>query len=339
MFITFYDSNFNAISDNSSLVVESYDLKRRAYDLNEFTAVCEPIDLTTDPFFAVLREPTQDGSYYTMLAPIVTRNAENKSEVVARDLLGVFNTEVLIDFSSQSFSSVAEYLDFIFNAWKNFDESGFDNVVFNTDEITITATVYAPTEKGVYNIKEVLNRAFLTYNIYIKGAINLKTETLVFTAKNNAENTVKIKLEEFGIIDFNKTQPSVNTAIAFNENYSVRHDWYLLKSGAITGTAGLRDVFPSSAKVIVEENIADADFESISLLAENRYQEKINIDTKFDKDRLEDIDFGNDFDVYYKNAFYKTLPLGEIHENYDRGMIKNKILVLGYAPNEFIQLI
>ena len=347
MFLTFYDRNFEAISDNSSLNIESFKLIRRAYDLNEFSGTCEPISLNIEPMFATMKQ--NDGThYYDLLRPIITKDKQNKGSIVARDLFGVFNTECVIDFSRFAGSTLREYLQFIFKSWQEWDKSGFEKVTLNLDQITTNEELFRPTEKAVYNIKDLLSKALSFYNLYIDSYINMRTKTLEFTMKPNNANTVNIRLEDFGIEDFAKYEPAVNTAIVFAErnNGIIRHDWFLLRSGEITTNSFLRDIYPTSSKIFdvdgeektdeeFSQLINESDFEAVTELAENRYQESIPIESSRDPDRLNNIYFDTNFRIYYQNKEYRTLPLGEIEEN---GTI-NKILRIGFKPIDFIQVV
>lgn len=333
MIITFYDHNFRALTDNSSLNIESYRLIRRAYDLNEFSCICEPINLDIEPMFAIMKD--NDGTpYYDMLRPVIRRDSTGKSNVVARDLYGIFNTQCVIDMRVTK-STVKEYLKYIFDSWKAWDISGFDKVELNLDSVTTKADVFQPTEKAVYNVKELLSKAMATYELYIESEIDMRNKALRFKILPNNIDTIRIKLEDFGIEDFAKYEPEINTAIGMNEALDVRHNWYLTQSGAITTNSELRDIFPTASQIIVNEDVNASDFEAVSLLAENRYQESIEINIVKDFERLQGVYFDTNFEIWYNNSKYKILPLGEIQEDGTR----NKILRIGFKPTELIQII
>lgn len=332
MFITLYDHNFRVISNNSSLTVGNYLLSRRAYDLNEFSAICEPIELTATPMFATLK--TNEGDrYYDMLAPLILRESDGKSKIVARDLYAVYNTECVIDFTVQ-LHDVREFMQYIYNAWKAFDISGF-NVNLDLTSVTIEDPLYQPTEKAIYNVMDLFSKTMRFYGLYMSSEINMYTKTLDFKVRSQKENTRKIKLEEFGIFDFGKYQPEVNTAIAMDTGLNIRHNWYLLQNGSITTQSALRDIFPTSTRILTADDINQADFDAVGLLAENRYQEEIPVNIVYDYDRLSTIDFNTSFEVYYNGKYYKTLPIGEITDD----GTKNRIIKLGYLPLDLIQLI
>ena len=333
MFISFYDKDFNTVDNNSSLSVESYDLSRRSYDLNTFSCTCEPIDLTVEPMFAVMRD-NKGKKYYDCLQPIYTRDKSGKGTVEARDLKAVFNTEAIIDFSATQVT-VKTLLDYIFTAWKNSANSGFANVQFVTDSISdVGGEVYQPTEKKAYNVLDLFGQLMAYYELYFEGEIDIKTKTLKFTVRKSKETTVKIKLEEYGITDFAKAYPETNMVTAATSDFSTTKKWFLLQSGQITDKENLQDIFPTSGKVITAETIAEANTEAILELAENRNQESIEI-TVTPNDRNYNIDFNTSVVVYYAGKEYKTLPIGEISE--DEGTEKK--ITLGYKPVELIQLI
>lgn len=334
MIITFYDKDFNALADNSSLNIElPYTLVRRAYDLNEFSCTCEPISLDIEPMFATMKN--NDGTrYYDMLRPIIKKDSEGQSTVIARDLYGIFNTECVIDMTVKK-STVKEYLQYIFDSWKAWDKSGFENVSLNLDLVTTSAELIKPMEKSVYNVKDLFSKAMAYYDLFIDSEIDMRNKTLKFKIAPNNLNTLRIRLEDFGIEDFAKYEPNINTAIAMNEDFTIRHNWFLLQNGAITTNSTLRNIFPTSAKIFTNEDVNEADFEAVMELAENRYQETIEINIVKDYDRLKDISFDTNFEIYYNGLKYKILPLGEIEEDGTR----NRILRIGFKPVDFIQII
>lgn len=333
MFISFYDKDFNTVDNNSSLSVESYDLSRRSYDLNTFSCVCEPIDLTVEPMFAVIRD-NKGKKYYDCLQPIYARDKSGKGTVEARDLKAVFNTEVIIDFSATQVT-VKALLDYIFTSWKNGANSGFANVQFLTDSISdVGGEVYQPTEKKAYNVLDLFGQLMAYYELYFEGEIDIKTKTLKFTVRKSKETTVKIKLEEYGITDFAKSYPETNMITAATSDFSTTKKWFLLQSGQITDNEALQDLFPTSGKVVTAETIDEANVEAILELAENRNQESIEI-TVMPNDRNYNIDFNTSVVVYYNGKEYKTLPIGEISES----EATEKKITLGYKPVELIQLI
>lgn len=334
MFITFYDKNFNSISDNSSLTIDKFNLARRSYDLNNFTCICEPIDLSVEPMFAIVRDEV-GRKYYDMLQPIVTRNKNNKSEIIARDLKGIFNTEVIIDSSVQNFTNVAEMFTYIYTQWLNFLPSGITNIIFDVSNILdMTETPLNPSKKKKYNICELFRQLMSYYNLYMDSSIDIKTKTIKFAIRKSNETIKRLVLEEYGIYDFNKSKPKINTVIASNSNLLINKVWYLLENGNITDNGFMQDLFPTSSQVIQKDTVNEANVDAVILLANQRHQEAIKLDLT-EIDRIYNVDFNTSFNVYYKGEFYKTLPIGEIDENEKN----EKKIILGYKPVDFVQIV
>ena len=332
MFISLYDRNFRTISTNSTINVDNYKIIKRAYDLNEFSAVCGSILLTAEPMFAILKTNEGD-SYYDLLAPLIIREDNGISRIIGRDLFSIFNTECVVDFTTKQ-TSAKNLIEHIFDTWQAFDISGF-NVKIDVNSVTTTDAVYQPSDKNIYNIKDLFSKSMKNYGLFYEGKINLQTRTLDFTIKTQTEQVRKIRLEDFNVNNFEKYQPAINTAIGMDTELTIRHNWYLLQNNAITTLSALRDIFPTNTKIFIADDVNQADFEAVSGLAENRFQESIIINIVYDYDRLKDVGFNTSFEIYYQNKYYKTLPIGEI---IDDGT-KNKILKIGNLPIDFIQII
>ena len=360
MILTLYDENFNALLDNSSLVIERGSMKliNRAYDLNSFSCMCEAVSIDIEPMFAIVKENT--GEYkYGMLKPLMTRDIKNKSNVIAKDLFYIFDTDVLINMPLFYGTTLKSLFSFIFNAWKNFDDSGFENVTldlnFNEQGSTFQ-NIYRPMEHKVYNVRELIGSLLAYYGLHIISEIRLATKELYFLIESSSQNIVNIRLEDFGINGFEKTDPAINTAIITSDRIGFDpKKWYLLKSGEITDNVELRDLFPTRTKAVHIEGkemntneflaaITKANFEAVTALAENRYQESIELNVARSPNRLNYIYIGSQrrnlffetsFSIYYKGQPYKVLPIGEIEED----DIGNKVIRLGYKPLDFMQII
>lgn len=326
MFITFYDSDFNAIKNNSSLKIEKYSLKKRSYDLNDLELICEPIDLDTEPMFAAIKTDTGT-TIYDCLAPIITRNPkDNKSRVIARDLKGLLNSEIVFD-GTKKYNTIAEFLNAVFDTWQNFSNTGLRYPQLDTSKIDgMQGEVYQPTEKKVYNAWDIFKQAMAVYNLHLNAKIDYYYNRIVFTIERNDEHITKIKLEDYGIVDFNKTQPKINTAVVVNDQMITQKTWHLLQDGTISENT--MDIIPASVKVF------NNDTDAVLCLAENRNQEAIDIKLT-EQDRLYGIDFTTSVMLYYKGKKYKQLPIGEIEYN-NKGQ---KRITLGSKPLDFIQIV
>lgn len=337
MYITFYNEDFKPLSDNSSLAIETFSLSKRAYDLNEFTCVCEPIDLKVYPFFAVIRNDKGKDWYYC-LAPIVTRTSDNKSQVVARDLKGLLNSECFLPpghFYGKN--QLKNYIDDIFTAWKSTDYYGFNKITFDTSDLAnyeAPEAIFAPGEAGFYNAFELLKKAMAYYEIYIDTKIDIATQTLTFIVKRNGEKLENVHLEDYGIVEFNKSAPAFTIAVASTNDFTIQEKWYLDDDGEITGTGSSEMVLPSCVKSFLADTIDSARVEAILALAEERNQEAIELEVS-ENDRLYDIGFDTRINVYYNKTYYDTLPIGQITDN-EKGERK---ITLGYKPVDLVQIL
>lgn len=337
MYITFYNEDFKPLSDNSSLAIETFSLSKRAYDLNEFTCVCEPIDLKVYPFFAVIRNDKGKDWYYC-LAPIVTRTSDNKSQVVARDLKGLLNSECFLpERGIYNKDRLKYYIDDIFTAWKNTDFYGFAKITFDTSDLAnyeAPEAIFAPLEAGFYNAFELLKKAMAYYEIYIDTKIDIATQTLTFIVKRNGEKLENVHLEDYGIVEFNKSAPAFTIAVASTNDFTIQEKWYLNSDGEIQGSGSSEMVLPSCVKSFLADTIDSARVEAILALAEERNQEAIELEVS-KNDRLYDIGFDTRINVYYNKTYYDTLPIGQITDN-EKGERK---ITLGYKPVDLVQIL
>lgn len=337
MYITFYSNDFQPQSDNSSLVIETFSLSKRAYDLNEFTCVCEPIDFNVQPFFAVIRSDKGKDWYYC-LAPIVTRTSDNKSQVVARDLKGLLNSECFLPpghFYGKN--QLKNYIDDIFTAWKSTDYYGFNKITFDTSDLAnyeAPEAIFAPREAGFYNAFELLKKAMAYYEIYIDTKIDIATQTLTFIVKRNGETIENVHLEDYGIVEFNRSAPAFTIAVASTNDFTIQEKWYLNYDGEITGSGSSEMVLPSCVKSFLADTIDSARVEAILALAEERNQEAIELEVS-KNDRLYDIGFDTRIFVYYNKRPYDILPIGQITDN-EKGERK---ITLGYKPVDLVQIL
>lgn len=337
MYITFYDRSFKAIGNNSSQIIESYSRTRRAYDFNEFSCVCEPLTIDAQPVFGVIRK--NDGYYdYAVLNPVVDIDKNNKAKVSCRDLKAVFNTEVLYDFSKFNGEKITDFLAYLFNEWHDFDNCGFAVEIDFADDCKNIEVIEntLPSHKDVYNTFDVMKKTFGVYDLFMSTKLDINGKKIVCHIGSTKKNIKNLNIDEYPN-SFGRVAADINTAIAYKDDYSESIRWYLLSDNSITLDASKRDIFPSRAKVFKSEHIEDASYDAIGELAENRFQEQIDINVyeTADYDRLRTVDFDTSFKVYSNGKFYKTLPIGEIIDNE-----KNEMTIkIGYKPINIIQLI
>lgn len=336
MYITFYDRNFKALADNSSQLIESYSRTRRAYDLNEFSCVCEPLTIDAQPVFGVIRK--NNGDYdYAVLNPVLDIDNNNKGNLSCRDLKAVFNTEILYNFAECNAENLQDFLVFLFNNWRMYDNCGFNvEIRFATTckDIKIIENTL-PIDKGIYNTFEVMKKIFSVYDLFMTTKLNIRGRRIVCNIGSTKGNIKNLNIDEYPNT-FGRVAADINTAIAYKEDYSQSIRWYLLSDNSITQDESKRDIFPSRAKIFKSSSLEEASYDAVGQLAENRYQDQIdiNIFESANFDRLRKVDFDTSFKVYSKGKFYKTLPIGEIIDNEKHEMT----IKIGYKPISLIQI-
>lgn len=336
MYITFYDRNFKALADNSSQLIENFSRTRRAYDFNEFNCTCEPLTIDAQPVFGVIRK--NNGDYdYAVLNPVIDIDKNNKGNVSCRDLKAVFNTEVLYDFKLFEGLNIAAFLLFLFDKWRDFDNCGFNveiNFADDCKNIKIIENTL-PADKGIYNTFEVVKKVFGIYDLYMTTSLDIRGHKIICFIGSTKRYLKNLNIDEYPNT-FGRVAADINTAIAYTNDYSESIRWYLLRNNKITQDLKNRDIFPSRAKIFISEKLEEASFNAIGELAENRYQEQIdiNIYDSVDYDRLRNVDFDTSFNIFSGGKYYKTLPIGEIIDN-DKNEMTIKI---GYKPISFIQI-
>lgn len=336
MYITFYDRNFKALADNSSQLIESFSRTRRAYDFNEFSCVCEPLTIDAQPVFGVIRK--NNGDYdYAVLNPVLDIDRNNKGNVSCRDLKAVFNTEVIYDFSSFSGGNIETFLTFLFKGWRDFDDCGFNVEIDFADDcknITVIENTL-PANKGIYNVFEVMKKIFGVYDLYMTARLDIRAKKIICHVGLTKHFVKIINIDEYPNT-FGRVAADINTAVAYKDDFSESIRWYLLSDNSITMDRSKRDIFPTRSKIFTSEKLEEASFDAVGELAENRYQDQIDINVyeSADYDRLRSVDFDTSFQIYCKGKFYKTLPIGEIIDNE-----KNEMTIkIGYKPISFIQI-
>ncbi len=333
MIVSFYDKNFKGLQNNASLVVakDSYSLIKRPVEMNTLTCTCEAFTEDIQPTFLVVQD-NKGGYVYGCLAGIPELNEDNQTEINGTDLKSMLSSDVILDTTANSYTTVNEYISYLFNEWKeqvNQDSFTVD-LVFNDNVDTITLTDLKPAieEKDVYNAYDELSQYLKYYNLYIEGSLDLVNKKVIFTIGRTMFRTLNIRLWEYGIKNYGKWVADVNECQGYYNNngtWQEGYKWILTSTNDITTTESLRDIYPIKRKVVVStESLAEANEESLTELLNSLYNE--NIELNADDILTSNANFETKFAVYVKKGqpLYKDLPCGELQ--YDStGLIKVQI--------------
>ena len=343
MIVSFYDKNFKGLQDNASLVVakDSYSLVKRPVEMNTISCVCEAFTEDIQPTFLVIQD-NKGGYIYGCLAGIPLLNEKNQTEINGTDLKSMLSSDVILDVTS--YITVNDYINYVFNQWKEqVNQDSFNvELIYNENVGTITMTDLKPstTEKDVYNAYDEIAKYLKFYNLYIDSKIDLINKKVIFTIgvtmwKNKNLN---IRLSDYGIKNYGKWVADINECQGYYNNNGTWTDgykWILTSNNKITTTESLRDIYPIKRKVIINtESLNKANEESLTELLNSLYNE--NIELNADDILTDNASFETKFSIYLKKGqgIYKELPCGELHYNAN-GLTKVQI-GYRYSGVEFI---
>ena len=333
MIASFYDKNFKGLQNNASLVIakDSYSLIKRPVEMNSLSCVCEPFTEDIQPTFLIIQD--NKGSYvYGCLAGIPLLNEDNQTEINGTDLKSMLSSDVILDTTANDYTTVNDYITYLFNQWKEqVNQNSFNvELVFNENVDTMDLTDLTPAieEKDVYNAYDELAQYLKYYDLYIEGSIDLINKKVIFTIGRTMFRPLNIRLWEYGIRNYGKWVADTNEAQGYYNNngtWKAGYKWILTSTNDITTNESLRDIYPIKRTLVVStESLAEANEESLTKLLDSLYNE--NIELNADDILQANANFETKFGIYLKQGGgkYKDLPCGELH--YDAtGLIKVQI--------------
>ena len=341
MIVSFYDKNFKGLQDNASLVVakDSYSLVKRPVEMNTISCVCEAFTEDIQPTFLVIQD-NKGGYIYGCLAGIPLLNEKNQTEINGTDLKSMLSSDVILDVTS--YITVNDYINYVFNQWKEqVNQDSFNvELIYNENVGTITMTDLKPsaTEKDVYNAYNEIAQYLKFYDLYLDSSIDLVNKKVIFTIGRTMFKNLNIRLSDYGVKNYGKWIADTNECQGYYNNngtWNTGYKWILTSNNKITTTESLRDIYPIKRKVIVNtESIAKANEESLTELLNSLYNE--NIELNADDILTDNASFETKFSIYLKKGqgLYKELPCGELHYNAN-GLTKVQI-GYRYSGVEFI---
>ena len=339
MFVTFYDENFNALQDNSSLNVSKFTIKRKAVDFDDFNFVSQPFLVNVNPCFVVLKD--DNGRLkYSAFAGIPQLNKDNQTECQCSDLKTIFNNNIVASFGAYDY--LDEYFSAVLTAFNlQVLQGSFSLVVDLTAINTIAISDLIPsTDLKVYNVWTDCILPYLKfYDCYLTCDLSIKNKTINVYVKKIDTETKVLRAWEYGLKNIGKWISSINetqAVVSVSGSLTYGDKFILLKNNSITTTASLRDLYPIKNTIILKETtdseeltnlLNEANQEALEKIVNGRYNESIEI-TNAD---FEDVDFGTSFNVYTeRGVFYKKLPVGIILETQE----ETKTITVGYKVDD-----
>lgn len=241
MIASFYDKNFKGLQNNASLVIskDSYSLVKRPVEMNTITCTCEAFTEDIQPTFLIIQD-NKGGYVYGCLAGIPLLNEDNQTEINGTDLKSMLSSDVILDTTANSYTTVNDYITYIFNQWKEqVNQNSFNvELVFNETVETINLTDLKPAieEKDVYNAYDELSQYLKYYNLYTEGSVDLVNKKVVFTIGRTMFRNLRIRLWEYGIKNYGKWVADTNEAQGYYNNngtWTPGYKWILRTNNTI----------------------------------------------------------------------------------------------------------
>lgn len=349
MYFVLYDRFLKSIGE--TYILESWNRTQRAIDFDEMKIVGEQIPYSANPAIVVVNDK-QGHQLFSGLASTPSLDEKNKkSSLTLKDYLTLFNSEIFVLSNSLQAYYVGDFLSFLLNSFNQQIKTGLDlSIEFDVEDIkdvVIDESIEFPFKNKTISTSaySLILDMITYYDLYCTSKLDLYRKTLTFKFGKAKKNRESIKLADFGFDFIEKSFGDYNRARVFNFNNTgskVLYEYGLTTENSVIpitdGTDLNKLVYPAKYKNFVAEEVSkqnDARYDAVMGLAQNRYQENIDLDAqKYSSIKdLTKVDFSYTVDVYLKDGKYRSLPVGEIETD-----SKGKYIVkLGYRVQELTQ--
>jgi hypothetical protein len=328
MYISLFDINQNHITNVSNV---SYNLTRRAFDADTFTVSGFTEDNVLNSKIMVLNDEN-DNDVYSCLVDNLTIDSNNIVTLKGLDFKRLLESDALITFPGVK---LYEIINTSVESIINNDDTAFQKIPFKYnyttfDDDTILFGDFTDIQK-VVNARKFISPYLKYYNIreVYKYYESTREIELTFIRGGGAIN---ITLDDFDVTK-TTTSSTINKCVAGLEirtdgegiiNHLPKQYYFLTASNNIVESSinQLLDdrLYPVVEKHFYKEFLADAQFEAIKTLAENRFVDNIILN---ETSQIYPIDFTKldllqNINIYISGFFYKTLPISEITQNYTK---------------------
>lgn len=335
MIVNFFDKDFNPLTDNSSLNVESFELVRMAVDIDTFTCTCQSHSIKINPFFITLED--NHGRYvYGALAGLPANiKRSNKTDIIAADLKTLFKGDVVADFTTSTFTNLKGYIQklfSIFSAQLVQETFPFDYDLTDIETLPIDMLVIKTDKAFKTDLWALISEVLLYNDCYIESRIQLyETEErnrngqlitipkgIHFRIARNDIFPKSIILTDYNVEDFAKRVSPTNEFVAYDKDLiEIQAVYYLKENNKFTTNKNERDLFPVKRKIFASENSKG---EALLALFENRYQENIsiNLNRRFEEMEVSGILREIENKEYYFDTLLTIYPKAEYDEGGNR---------------------
>jgi hypothetical protein len=317
-----YNRQFQVIGTNA-FVIESWKKITRAFETDsiQFVGEVPNIDITS-AVFATVHDKYGNVLFGGLLSTPDSSNKLDKATIYLKDFITMFNTEVILDMTS--YATVDALITAMFGLAT---ETGI-TINLDISAITSISLDYAKDTTSI-NIKETVFELCKQYNLYYEANIDLVNSQLNIEFGVVGSVTLDLNLNDWDLKVTAQDFGTINKATLVSDLDAVEAVYYLCNDNIIrTAPSEAQKIYPVKNKNFIGE---DKEYNAITTLAENRYQE--NFDINIVDTQLEDYGFNTLLTLYVNGIIYKQMPIGEIEEDSNG----NKTLRIGYRPRLFTQ--
>ena len=347
MYCVLYDRFLKSIGE--TYILESWNRTQRSTDFDELKIVGAEIPQNANPFLVVVNDRQGKQMFSGLASTPAIDDKIKKTSLSLKDYLTLLNSEIIVDWDSFDGTTVASLIDFVFNIWKSQIDVGLANIICDTSAITdiaLDSELYAFTGKENVLAYTLIADAINYYDLYNENKLDLRNKTLTFYFKKASLNMLSIRLRDFGVNAIEKSFGDYNRATVYSSTFVKNQEWALTLNNKIVKLPTSEDViYPAKNRNFIAEEpktdltetqaINDAVYDAVMGLAENRYQENIDLNAQQYKSIIDltNVDFSYIIKVFTNEGEYKTLPVGEI-ETDSKG---KHIVRLGHRIQELTQ--
>ena len=347
MYFVLYDRFLKSIGE--TYILESWNRTQRATDFDELKIIGAEIPQNANPFLVVVNDKQGKQLFSGLASTPSIDDKTKKTSLSLKDYLTLLNSEIIIDWDAFTGETVASYIDFIFNAWLEQINVGLQSIVCDTTNITdkeLDKDIFSFSGKENVLAYDLIADAINYYDLYNETKLDLSKKTLTFYFKKASLNPLSIRLSDFGISTIEKAFGDYNRATVYSPTFEKNQEWALTENNKIVKLPTTENIiYPAKNRNFIAQEpkndltqaqaINDAVYNAVMGLAENRYQENIDLNAHQYKSIIDltQINFSYIINVYTKEGAYKTLPVGEIETD----STGKHVVRLGYRIQELTQ--
>lgn len=349
MYYALYDRQLKTIGE--TYILESWERTQRAMDFDEMKIVGEQIPYSADPYFVVVNDKRGKQLFSGLASTPVIDDKKKKTTISLKDYMTLLNSDIVVNWSNFTGTTLSSYIDFVLGIWKTQNGSlGFDNVVWDVSRVKGSLDTGIPLGSDTESVLAytLISDCMNYYGIWCESTLDVFEKKLTFTFRNTETGVQEVRLKDFGINQVEKSFGEFNKVTIYNHNYVKQQSWVLTTENTVVKeplNSSETPVYPTKNRNYIAEEpdedlsatdaVNNAVYDAVMSLADNRYQENIDLDVAAHSVGvlLKDANFSLSVRVYTEEGYYKTLPVGEIVTD-SKG---KHIVKIGYRVQELTQ--